>query len=569
MAQRRLSETDDEPGEQGVGPRRAVGVAGPQHLAPAGLQAEHEVDGPLDHRPQRLEEAPVPVAQPVVPHAGGRVGAHVGVGLVLLDPVGQLVAVPGAVGPLAGDQPVEGPLGLGPLAADAAGPWRPRCGSTGRRGRRGTRGSCPRAAARRRWRRRSRRGRRRRGRPREVRQPHRRAGAATRPRIRRDGPRPSPGPPRRRPGGSTAGGRRRPGSCPAPGAAPLGQAGDERAPRRCPRPAAGGRRAPPGGPPGRRRRRSAATSTGCAARGRGATLRAEAGSAQPGPQHGPGVDAHVAAGHGRGVVVASSSLQQIVSGSHAGTVTASVPPGRSTRASSARAARSSAMCSSTSAAMTRSKAPAANGRRRADACTTPRRRARRGPRRPPPWRPAWPGRRRRSGRVEVAGHGGGAPAEGLEGVAAGAGADVEQPVARLQAQPVVVDGQHGPVSRGAGPTGRRPGLGQQGPVVLDRAGGHDRPRPGLHHPAPAPGPDRGRAGRPGAQVAAQGGGQGLAVARAAPAGGVAVGPDHLGDGARRWWPPAARRSSGPRWPAARSPRRARAPRPARPRRRAR
>ena len=50
------------------------------------------------------------------------------------------------------------------------------------------------------------------------------------------------------------------------------------------------------------------------------------------------------------------------SGSVAGTVMAIVPPGRSTRVNSARAATSSSMCSITSLAMTRSKAPSANGR---------------------------------------------------------------------------------------------------------------------------------------------------------------------------------------------------------------
>ena len=59
MAQRRLWQIDDEPGEQRERPRRAVGVAGPEDLAPRRLQVEHEVDGPLDHRPHRLEEAAV------------------------------------------------------------------------------------------------------------------------------------------------------------------------------------------------------------------------------------------------------------------------------------------------------------------------------------------------------------------------------------------------------------------------------------------------------------------------------------------------------------------------------
>ena len=51
------------------------------------------------------------------------------------------------------------------------------------------------------------------------------------------------------------------------------------------------------------------------------------------------------------------------SGSQAGTVTASTPPGRSTRATSSMARWSSRMCSNTSAAMTRSNEPSANGSR--------------------------------------------------------------------------------------------------------------------------------------------------------------------------------------------------------------
>ena len=43
-------------GEQGEAPRRAVGVAGPQDLAPGRLQLEHELDGGVDGRPHRLEE---------------------------------------------------------------------------------------------------------------------------------------------------------------------------------------------------------------------------------------------------------------------------------------------------------------------------------------------------------------------------------------------------------------------------------------------------------------------------------------------------------------------------------
>ena len=82
------------------------------------------------------------------------------------------------------------------------------------------------------------------------------------------------------------------------------------------------------------------------------------------------VDAHVAALDERRVVLVGER-QQTCSGSQAGTVTAMVPPGRSTRASSSSAAWSSGMCSSTSEAMTRSKAPSAKGRRVPSPCTAP------------------------------------------------------------------------------------------------------------------------------------------------------------------------------------------------------
>ena len=65
----------------------------------------------------------------------------------------------------------------------------------------------------------------------------------------------------------------------------------------------------------------------------------------------------------------SESAQLIASGPQRGTVTAMVPPGRSTRASSRMAARSSGMCSSTSEAMTRSKVPSGKGRASASPCT--------------------------------------------------------------------------------------------------------------------------------------------------------------------------------------------------------
>ena len=62
-----------------------------------------------------------------------------------------------------------------------------------------------------------------------------------------------------------------------------------------------------------------------------------------------------------GAWYSSDRAQHTFSGSHAGTVTARVPPGRSTRTSSSRAATSSGMCSITSLAMMWSKVPSAKG----------------------------------------------------------------------------------------------------------------------------------------------------------------------------------------------------------------
>ena len=63
------------------------------------------------------------------------------------------------------------------------------------------------------------------------------------------------------------------------------------------------------------------------------------------------------------------SAQQTRSGSHAGTVTAASPPGRSTRAISAIARRSRGTCSRISAAMTRSNESSGNGSLVASAVT--------------------------------------------------------------------------------------------------------------------------------------------------------------------------------------------------------
>ena len=72
----------------------------------------------------------------------------------------------------------------------------------------------------------------------------------------------------------------------------------------------------------------------------------------------PRVDADVAA---LDLVVGVGQRPADLLGSQRGTVTAIVPPGRSTRTSSAIAAVSSGMCSSTSEATTRSNSPSANG----------------------------------------------------------------------------------------------------------------------------------------------------------------------------------------------------------------
>ena len=130
-------------GEQGVVPRPgAVGLDRPQHEAVGPAQRQHPVERPLDGRPQVVEEPAVPRAAPVVPHAGGDVGAHVGVELGLLDAaVGPVVVVPAAVRALRRGQPLVGVLGLRGAGRRRRGPSPTRRGSTGRSGRRGTTGS--------------------------------------------------------------------------------------------------------------------------------------------------------------------------------------------------------------------------------------------------------------------------------------------------------------------------------------------------------------------------------------------------------------------------------------------
>ena len=92
--------------------RAPVGVARPRDLAARRLQVEHEVDGPLDGRPHRLEEAEVIAEQEVVPHGGGHVRGEVGVARGVLHRAVAVVEGPGALGQLVGDHPLVGPLGL-------------------------------------------------------------------------------------------------------------------------------------------------------------------------------------------------------------------------------------------------------------------------------------------------------------------------------------------------------------------------------------------------------------------------------------------------------------------------
>ena len=119
-------------GEQRERPGRAVSVAGPQDLAPGGLQRQHEVERPLHHRPHLGQEPGVAEAQPVMPDTRRDIGDRVGVELVLVDAVGGVVLVPGSVGPAgcgpATRRPRRPPLG----ARRRSGPWQPLRGSRDR-----------------------------------------------------------------------------------------------------------------------------------------------------------------------------------------------------------------------------------------------------------------------------------------------------------------------------------------------------------------------------------------------------------------------------------------------------
>ncbi len=133
-----------------------------------------------------------------------------------------------------------------------------------------------------------------------------------------------------------------------------------------------------------------------------------------------------------------------------GTVTA-MSAGRR-RANSLMAATSSGMCSRTSDAITRSKVPSANGRRNASPCTA---------------EAGWSGASSPASTIapsastcadalvgaRVERHHEGAAARRLERVAPEPAAEVEDEVSRPDAEPVVVDRQHGLVA----PEGLRSG----------------------------------------------------------------------------------------------------------------
>ena len=400
-------------GEQGERPRRAVGVAGPEDLAARRLQVEHEVDRRLDDRPHGLDEATVAGEQPVVPHTGRRVGDGVGVELVLLDAVGQVVLVPRAVGPLGVDQPLRRRARPRGAARTGRAPWPPRRGSRDRRGRPGTRGSCPSAAASRRWPRRWR------GPRCGVSSPSTAGGSAT---AGPDGLRGRAARPARAP----AWWRTRRGTCPRSGlrarsVSRVTGGADTMSHSRNLRVGLHQRVGVVGGA----HRAAQPPVGGVQGVGQVGAARVEAGAAHLLAQLALGVDAHVAAHRRRGRGSRDEIAQQTCSGNQAGTVTAMVPPGRRTRTSSSRAARSSGTCSMTSEAMTRSKLPSANGQAGAVAVHGG------GERRRRRLAGLLHGAEHRHdllelGQGHVAGHHPGAAAEGLEGVAAEAAAEVEQ-----------------------------------------------------------------------------------------------------------------------------------------------
>ncbi len=76
------------------------------------LPPQHEVDAGLDRGPQMLEAVDLAGRDVPVPCSGGQVGAHIGVEPRILDPGGQVVVEPAAVGELGVHQPLVGPVGL-------------------------------------------------------------------------------------------------------------------------------------------------------------------------------------------------------------------------------------------------------------------------------------------------------------------------------------------------------------------------------------------------------------------------------------------------------------------------
>ncbi len=139
------------PGEQCVVPRPGVGLDRPQREAVVAAQRQHELEGPLDGRPHVLGEAAVPGVAQVVAHAGGDVGAHVGVELGVLDrSVGSGSTHATTRRAVACRRATRRPARPRRGSRRRRGPSRSRRGSTGRSGRRGTTGSSRcRAAARR------------------------------------------------------------------------------------------------------------------------------------------------------------------------------------------------------------------------------------------------------------------------------------------------------------------------------------------------------------------------------------------------------------------------------------
>src|SRR5665213_735478 len=86
------------PGEQRVLLDEARCVERPTDRALEPLVAKDEVDAGLDGRPQVLEPVEVTGRDVAVPGPGGQIGADVGVEAGVLDPGGQVVVEPAAVG---------------------------------------------------------------------------------------------------------------------------------------------------------------------------------------------------------------------------------------------------------------------------------------------------------------------------------------------------------------------------------------------------------------------------------------------------------------------------------------